>query len=149
MNLGKCFMLLSGIAVLSLIVLMIGCGGASLDTGKNRNLEEVKPDFVNPPWYDDYTNDPSAAARKYQNRVLRVNLTISGFQEGSSGISVTGTTGDEDNYEIACLFPLSASAELQNARANEKIAVKGIFDHIEETSNTYQISLKNCVLARP
>ena len=149
MKSGTLFVLLTGMAAVTLVILTAGCGGASLDSGKNRNLEEVKPDFVNPSWYDDYRSDPASAAHKYQNRVLRVNMTISGFQEGSSGISVTGYTGDDENYEIACLFPLSASAELQNARANERIAVKGLFDHIEETSNTYQISLRNCVLARP
>ena len=125
-----------------------GCGGASLNTGEYRNLEEVKPDFVNPPWFEQFAEDPTSVEKKYKNRVLQLDVIILDFEELASGITIKGYTGDSERYRILCIFPSAASATLQDTKADDRITVKGLFAHVEDAQDSYQIVLKNCVLAR-
>ena len=140
--------LIIGLAAVSLLLVVIGCGGASLNTGKNRNLEQVEPDFVDPTWYDDYLNDHHAAYDRYDGKVLQIGVRVVDTEESTYGTEVTGTTGEEDRYRASCTFPAAASSSLENVRAESFIEVKGLFDHMQETANSYQIYLRNCVLVR-
>jgi len=128
--------------------LLSGCGGASLDYGQQRNLESVEPNFADPAWFDAYEQDPSAAANKYKNKVLQVDLVIIGFEETSRGVEVRGATGEDDAYRIVCIFPSAASSRIQSHKAGDRIAVKGLFGGIEDAGNTYQLRLTSCVLVR-
>jgi hypothetical protein len=137
--------------VLLVIILsgaMFGCGGHSRESAKNQNLERFKPDFADPPWYNDYRSDPLAATRKYRERVLQLSVTFTEFQQGSLAVRLRGFTGARDEYRVVCLFPLSAGADLQNTRPRERLIVKGLFDQITARDGTYEISLRNCVVVR-
>ena len=140
--------LVIGLAAVSLSLVVMGCGGASLNTGKNRNLEQVEPDFVEPVWYEDYQNDKRAAYERYDGKVLQIGVRVADTEESTYGTEVTGTTGDEDRFRASCTFPAAAASSLENVRAGSYIEVKGLFDHMQETANTYQIYLRNCVLVR-
>ncbi len=136
---------LGGTAVLLLLVIL-GCGGASLNTGGNRNLEQVSPDFVDPPWYEDYENDHQAAYARYDKKVIQIGLRVSDTEDSPNGTEVTGSTGDGERYRAGCKFPASSSTSIQNVRSGDFIVVKGLFDHMQELSNSYKIYLKNCVV---
>ena len=136
------------IAAIVLCLGAVGCGGASLNTGGNRNLEQVDPDYVEPAWYEDYENDRKAAYSRYEGKVLQIRMQVMDTEQSPGGTEVTGTTGDQDRYRASCKFPASASTSLEGVRTGSLITVKGLFDHMQETANSYQIYLKNCALVR-
>lgn len=136
----------TGCCAVTLFLVLIGCGGASLDMGKYRNLEQVEPDMTDPVWYDDYADDRAVTYKRYKGKVIELTMTVEEIEEDAGGIHVLGTTGDQDRYRITCVFPAAASTALQNVKVTHHITVKGLFDHIQETARTYQIYLKNCAL---
>jgi hypothetical protein len=148
MTLRACFILTAGIFVLPAIVSLIGCGGASLDYGQSRNLEAAEANFVDPEWWDLYAHDSDAAMQKYKNKVFQVDLKIEETGEISGGIGVKGSTGDHDSYRITCLFPQTASNRIQGLHPGQRVTVKGLFNRVEEATNTYELWLTSCVLAR-
>lgn len=146
MKLRSKLLLSAGFISLVFFLAVVGCGGASLDMGKYRNLEQVEPDMTDPVWYDDYANDRADTYKRYKGKVVELTMTVEEIEEDAGGIHVLGTTGDQDRYRITCVFPAAASTALQNVKATHHITVKGLFDHIQETARTYQIYLKNCAL---
>lgn len=133
-------------ASLLMLPILSGCGGASLDSGKNRNLEQVEPDFTNPIWYQDFEQDRAAAYKRFKGKVIEIDVMVVEVEESPGGTTVLGTTGDMDRYRASCIFPPSAGTSMERVRAGREITVKGLFDHMQETSTTFQIYLKNCVL---
>ncbi len=139
---------LAGAMICLIGALYIGCGGASLDYGQARNLEAVEPNFVNPEWYDAYANDPETAAKKYKDKVFQVDVRIAEFAEISGGIGIKGNTGESERFRVTCLFPQAASNRLQSFSTDDVVAVKGLFHHIDDQSNTLELWLTSCVLTR-
>ena len=148
MKFSTCFALVTGLTAIPLLVLITGCGGAALDYGQTRNLESVEPNFVNPPWYDLYAEDPEAPAKKYKEKVLQLDLKIVEFGETSGGITVIGATGEDDMYRVTCFFAQAHSTRVQSYSAGDRMSVKGVFHHIEDAGNTSHLHLAGCVLVR-
>jgi hypothetical protein len=146
MKLKTQLILLACLTSLPLLILSTGCGGASLDYGQTPNLESVKPNFVNPDWYDAYADDPGVAAKKYKKKVLQLDMVIQDFEELPKGIAITGSTGEGDAYRISCIFPPGEASRFLNLTPDTRITVKGLFDRIEDADNTYAIHLNACVL---
>jgi hypothetical protein len=139
-------LLLTGLAAVTLFLVLIGCKGGFLSIGKKQNLEQVAPDFVDPPWYDDYQRDRHAAYERYDGTVLQLGVRVTNREDASGNTEVIGTTGNQDLYRASCTFPEAAAASLEDVRVGSYVEVKGLFDHMLETSNSYQIYLQNCVV---
>ena len=122
-----------------LLLLLMGCG-------KTRNLEFVEPDFSDPTWYDDFKADRSAAYDRYDGKVIQLSMQVTDLDESESGLEVTGTTGDEGHYRVSCIFSDATKKTMPNVREGSLETVKGLFDHMQELSNSYKIYLKNCVI---
>jgi len=134
------------LATVSLLLIVIGCGGSSSDSVKN--MELMEPDYVDPAWYEAYKNDRRAAYDQFDDTILQIGVRVTTIEKNVGGAEVTGTTGAQDWYRASCKFPVAARTSLEDVRAGSYIEVKGLFDHMQETSNSYQIYLRKCVVVR-
>ena len=68
------WLLITVLASISLLPLVVGCGGLSRNTGEN--LEQVEPDYVDPAWYEAYKNDRRAAYDQFDDTVLQIGVRV-------------------------------------------------------------------------
>ena len=129
------------IAVTTWLIAIVGCG-------KKESLDLVDPDYDDPAWYDDYKNDKRNAYDKYDDTIVQIRVLVGDREETAGGTEITGTTGDQNLYRASCKFSTAAREGLEGVKVGSFIRIKGYFDHMQETSNSYQIYLRNCVVVR-
>jgi hypothetical protein len=132
-------LLTTALAALSLCLVMLGCG-------KSRDLSMLEPDYVDPPWYDDYKADRRIAYDRYDDKVIQLEMQVTDLDDTAAGIEVTGITGFGNLYRASCKFSRDARESLKNVKEGSLITVKGLFSHMQELSNSYKIYLTNCVI---
>jgi hypothetical protein len=127
----------AALATVLMLLVLTGCGG--------RDLTQVPPDFTDPAWYDDFRFDRRAAYDRFDDKVIQLDIRITNIDKTAAGEELTGNTGSQERYLASARFSRAAEISLEDVHVGDLITVKGLFSHMQETSNNYKIYLKDCV----